>query len=215
MKKGTLLLCLLFLLSMIAVPVHAAEPSMTLAADTEKTEAGQELTVTVSLADTPKAKSAGLTFYYDAEVLQLTGGTWLLTGSTLKNVKPEKNVAAIAFGALTDFNGDILTVKFNVLKTVTQPVTLTASFVMNNATVTVASGTAELTFNKATPGDMNGDTGFNAADVIYLLKALFNPTDYPIAQGVNPDTNGDSAFNASDVIYLLKALFNPTDYPLN
>jgi hypothetical protein len=55
-------------------------------------------------------------------------------------------------------------------------------------------------------GDVDGDGGLNAADVVYLINYLFidGPPPVPMAVG---DINCDGAINAADVVYLINYLF--------
>jgi hypothetical protein len=55
-------------------------------------------------------------------------------------------------------------------------------------------------------GDVDGDGGLNAADVVYLINYLYigGPPPVPMAVG---DVNCDGAINAADVVYLINYLY--------
>ena len=62
-------------------------------------------------------------------------------------------------------------------------------------------------------GDCSKDGELNDRDVIFLLRHIYFPTDYPIAEPVDYDKDG--LVNDRDVIYLLRHIYFPADYPLS
>ena len=65
---------------------------------------------------------------------------------------------------------------------------------------------------KYTPGDINGDITVNEDDVIYLLRYVVFPGQYPIT--IPADYTADGMVNEDDVIYLLRHVVFPEQYPL-
>jgi len=63
-------------------------------------------------------------------------------------------------------------------------------------------------------GDMNGDETVSSDDAVYLLKYVFKPENFPIAEGLNPDCNSDGKVTSDDAVYLLKYVFSPASFPL-
>lgn len=86
--------------------------------------------------------------------------------------------------------------------------------------ITACTGNAEYTAvfemipgsQKYTPGDINGDTTVNEDDVIYLLRYVVFPDQYPIT--IPADYAADGMVNEDDVIYLLRHVVFPEQYPL-
>ncbi|HIN81081.1 MAG TPA: hypothetical protein EYN00_08395 [Planctomycetes bacterium] len=56
-------------------------------------------------------------------------------------------------------------------------------------------------------GDCNNDSGFNIADVVYLLANLFSGGEDPSCDDAC-DGNDDGSLNIADAVYSLTALFN-------
>ena len=76
----------------------------------------------------------------------------------------------------------------------------------------IPSDPQEPEVNPGLPGDINGDEIVNEDDAIHLLRYLFFPEEYPVA---NPeDYTGDGIINEDDAIYLLRYVFFPEEYPL-
>ena len=63
------------------------------------------------------------------------------------------------------------------------------------------------------PGDMDGNETVNEDDVIYLLRYVVFPDQYPIS--TTADFNDDNLVNEDDVIYLLRHIVYPEQYPLS
>lgn len=65
---------------------------------------------------------------------------------------------------------------------------------------------------KYIPGDINGDSVVDEDDVIYLLRYVVFPEQYPVL--VPADYAKDNIVNEDDVIYLLRHVVFPEQYPL-
>ena len=120
MKRiGALLLVVIMICSFTNV-VFAISNDTALSCSASETQLspGDELTVTVSLANSPNAKSVALVFDYDVtDTFTLIGGEWKLTGALLANFDSKTTAcgtAAIAYMSPANVNGNIFTLKLKV-----------------------------------------------------------------------------------------------------
>jgi len=66
---------------------------------------------------------------------------------------------------------------------------------------------------KKVTGDCNTDGKINDQDAIYLLRHVYFPSRYPMAEPA--DYNKDGKLNDQDAIYLLRHVYFPNRYPLS
>lgn len=65
---------------------------------------------------------------------------------------------------------------------------------------------------KALTGDSSGDSALNDQDAFYLLRHVYFPDRYSVAEPA--DYNGDGTVNDQDAFYLLRHIYFPDRYPL-
>ena len=99
----------------------AADPSglsASCAASVTNIEPGDEVTLTVSLADAPDANTLTLAFDYDVtDTFTLVSGEWLLTGaasSSFDSLSTPCGTASIGFSSEADLNGEVFRLKLKV-----------------------------------------------------------------------------------------------------
>ena len=182
-------------------------------------KAGDEVTVNVTLENTPNIKSIAISeVSFDASVLEMLGAEWSLTNPVLARWDENTGKGVATLSSATDLNGNtIFTLTFSVSDNAQDGVyTLTLKVSAkdaNNADVAIQTVAGSVTVRSVLLGDLNGDDMVTDEDAIYLLFYTFFPEDYPINQ--NADFNGDGSVTDEDAIYLLFFTFFPDDYPLN
>ena len=110
----------------------------------------------------------------------------------------------------TKYNGEILKLKFTVLKTAAQgeaAVTVSCAdgmgdFELNAYHPDIQSGKVTVSY---LPGDLTGDGTVNIFDLILLKKYILNKNTVIYS---NPDTTGDGSVNIFDLILLKKYILN-------
>ena len=120
MKRIVALLLVVIMICSFANVVFAISNDTALSCSVSETQLspGDELTITVSLANSPNAKSVALVFDYDVtDTFTLIGGEWKLTGALLANFDSKTTAcgtAAIAYMSPANVNGNIFTLKLKV-----------------------------------------------------------------------------------------------------
>lgn len=104
MKKLISLAAALLMLLALAIPAHAAEFRVQVAASAASVRAGETVSFTVSLAGAPKGKAGSMAVSFP-DSFELVTGEFLKSGSFMSNFDPVKLKGALAFTAETDFNG--------------------------------------------------------------------------------------------------------------
>ncbi|MBR0303374.1 MAG: hypothetical protein IJQ80_05950, partial [Clostridia bacterium] len=180
---------------------------------------GDEITVNVSLENTPDIKSLAVSnVTFNAEVLEMLGAELTVNNAVLSRWDANTGKGVATLSSATDLNGDtIFTLTIKVADDAADGVyTLTLKVSAkdaNNADVTLYTDAGEITVRNYVIGDLNGDDTVTDEDAIYLLFYTFFPEDYPVNQ--NCDFNGDGSVTDEDAIYILFYTFFPEDYPLN
>ena len=118
MKKYALVLLCLVLSLCLAIPALAdGTANTTCITETTELNPGDEVVITVNLADSVELKSMGLALNYDAEIFELTSACeWLVSG-LIANVDHANNTAAFVTTTAADFNGAIFTFTLKVKET--------------------------------------------------------------------------------------------------
>ena len=179
---------------------------------------GDEVTVTVALANAPAVKSVALVFDYDvASVFDVVDGAWVLSAAVLANfdsVTTPCGTAALAYATATDVNGTVFTLKLKVKSSAPAGETvITATPVLKNDAVTTscAPATVKVTVAEASavvPGDGNGDGRVTVADVRLALRSSVNKITLTDTQKAGLDVNNDGRVTVADVRLLLRYSVN-------
>lgn len=166
MKKFlTLLLSLVLILQMIPA-ARAATPAVA-ALSSKSAGRGETVAITLSVSNCVDAKSMYVRPQYDAAVLTLVSGTWLVSGLLADDWSAEFGDAALAFASNTDINKDVFQLVFTVkedaaigaadvdcevvIKTMDGQNEVPVSVNVTKGTVTVTDGTGTNTPIPTTP----------------------------------------------------------------
>ena len=196
-------------------PIDENDPQAVV--DSKTVKPGDTLTLNVTLKNTEPIRSiAASDISYDTSALTLTGVNWAVEDAVLKQWDSSKNKGALSMGSVTDMNGAVLTLTFEVKDNAAEgDYTVSLNVLSNsgdgNENVPVIPGV--VTVRNYVIGDIDGDENVTDADAIYLLMYTFFPEDYPISQPC--DYDGDGYITDADAVYLLMYTFFPDDYPLD
>ncbi len=143
MKKIWIWLVLALLLAALTIPVAAA-PSASLSASKTSANAGETVTVYVSVP-AMECKYGGAEVSFDSKVFELTGGKWLLSGTTMADFTIDNKDGVFAYTGATGISGNILELKLKIKdsaasgkSTVKVSLTLDAQTVQQSIGITVA-----------------------------------------------------------------------------
>ena len=117
MKKISLCMAILLIISLLAMPVLAAQSAtMTLAVSSEKVQPGDTLTVTVSASAVQNCTSGGFMFSYDKNVFEYVSGnaTSALSGFTSGISTAAGNLAGYFMNGNATVQGDIFQITLKV-----------------------------------------------------------------------------------------------------
>ena len=120
------------------------------------------------------------------------------------------------FDGITELSGVIIHVPFLISEEAADGnynVTCQASYEDDGKITYIPVASGNVTIQKYTPGDVNGDNKVTSADVVQLMWHIFTPEDYPVTDQSH-DYNKDGILTSADVIYLMWHIFSPKDYPL-
>ena len=181
--------------------VLADEPGAVLSVTDAKVRPGEEFTVGVSIANNPGLAFLNFAVQYDHEKLSLTGFSnsgW--SGWTVGVGKGEK--AVWASEDVSDFNGEILTLKFQALQSAQEgPTEITLgnpSAYDVDYDIPVTANTATITIFSRFPGDANDDGNLDGRDLV-RMKQYF--AGYGVAiNELNADVNNNGSVDGRDVI---------------
>lgn len=112
MKKIWILFVLALLLVALTISVSAA-PSATVKASKTSVNAGDTVTLTVSVSSMD-CKSGGVTVSFDSKVFELTSGKWLLSNTFISDFSTGTKDGVFAYASKTDISGKILELKLKV-----------------------------------------------------------------------------------------------------
>ena len=112
MKKIFIWLALVLLIAALTIQVSAA-PSAKLTASKTSANAGETITVNVSVSSMD-CKAGGATVSFDSKVFELTGGKWLLGGTTLADFSTTSKDGVFAYTGATGISGNILELKLKI-----------------------------------------------------------------------------------------------------
>ena len=207
MKRIACMIITIMVLVTMMVPGAMAAGAGAASVSSAGAEAGETVTLKLSLSDFSAATE--MLVQIRADGLELTEGQWLLDG-VLQDVSGMEAVWAV--GEETEINGEVLSLTFRI------PEGAKVQTVYNvNCTVLVKNHGAELGSVSASgsvtclaaPGDMDGDGQIDHQDAAELLwHTLFE--DYPIAG--NGDVNGDGKVNTADAVHLMWHLLFPDKF---
>lgn len=143
MKKILFWFALVLLIAALTIPVAAA-PSAKLTASKTSVNAGDTVTVNLSVSSTD-CKSGGVEVSFDSKVFELTGGKWLLSGTALADFSTGTKDGVFAYSGETAITGNILELKLKVKSsaasgksTVKVSLTLDGQSVSQSVGITVA-----------------------------------------------------------------------------
>ena len=112
MKKIWILFVLVLLLAALAVTASAA-PSATVKASKSSVNAGDTVTVTVSISKMD-CKYGGAEVSFDSKVFELTSGKWLLNNADMSDFSASKKDGVFAYSSASSISGNILELKLKV-----------------------------------------------------------------------------------------------------
>ncbi len=112
MKKIYIWLVLALLIAALTIPVAAA-PSVKLAASKTSVNAGDTVTVTVSISSMD-CKAGGVEVSFDGKVFELSSGKWLLSNTVLSDFSASTKDGVFAYSGKTGISGNILELKLKV-----------------------------------------------------------------------------------------------------
>ena len=183
--------------------VLADEPGAVLSVTDAKVRPGEEFTVGVSIANNPGLAFLNFAVQYDHEKLSLTGFSnsgW--SGWTVGVGKGEK--AVWASEDVSDFNGEILTLKFQALQSAQEgPTEITLgnpSAYDVDYDIPATANTATITIFSRFPGDANDDGNLDGRDLV-RMKQYFAGYSVTINEA-NADVNGSDSVDGRDAIRL-------------
>ena len=102
MKKLSILIVVLLMVSMVAMPVLAAQDaSMTLSASKTNLEPGDTFTVTVSTTKVENCKTGGFMFQFDENVFEYVDGSALVSGFAMSGISTLNGNVAGYFMSIT------------------------------------------------------------------------------------------------------------------
>ena len=133
----------------------------------------------------------------------------------VSNTKENGDIAMM-FDGITELSGVIINVPFLISEEAADGnynVTCQASYEDDGKITYIPVASGNVTIQKYTPGDVNGDNKVTSADVVQLMWHIFTPEDYPVTDQSH-DYNKDGILTSADVIYLMWHIFSPKDYPL-
>lgn len=112
MKKILIWLALVLLIAAMAIQVSAA-PSASLSANKTSVNAGDTVTVKVSVSKMD-CKSGGVEVSFDSKIFELTSGKWLLDGAFITDFSAASKDGVFAYTGETSISGNILELKLKV-----------------------------------------------------------------------------------------------------
>ena len=112
MKKIWMLVVLVLLLAALAVTASAA-PSATVKASKSSVNAGDTVTVTVSVSKMD-CKSGGAVVSFDSKVFELTSGKWLLSNTFISDFSTGTKDGVFAYASASSISGNVLELKLKV-----------------------------------------------------------------------------------------------------
>ena len=112
MKKTLIWLTLVLLIAAMAIQVSAA-PSASLSANKTSVNAGDTVTVKVSVSKMD-CKSGGVEVSFDSKIFELTSGKWLLDGAFITDFSAASKDGVFAYTGETSISGNILELKLKV-----------------------------------------------------------------------------------------------------
>lgn len=118
MKKWIVSIVVLLMVSLLAMPVFAAQTaSVTLSASKTSLQPGDTFSVTVNITTVEKCSSGGFMFYYDEKAFEYVEGSALVSGFALSGISTANNKLAGYFMSISGgetVKGDIFRVTFKV-----------------------------------------------------------------------------------------------------
>ena len=181
--------------------VQAAVQDVVLDISDAKARPGEEFTVGVSIANNSGLAFLNFTIQYDHEKLSLTGYSdsgW--KGWTVGIGKGEK--AVWASEDISDFNGEILILKFKVLQSAQEG---TTEIILGDPSAYDVDNDFRITANTATisifsrlPGDVNDDGKLDGRDLV-RMKQYFAGYNVKINE-LNADVDNNGNVDGRDVI---------------
>ena len=118
MKKWIVSIVVLLMVSLLAMPVFAAQTaSVTLSASKTSLQPGDTFSVTVNITTVEKCSSGGFMFYYDEKAFEYVEGSALVSGFALSGISTANNKLAGYFMSVSGgatVKGDIFRVTFRV-----------------------------------------------------------------------------------------------------
>ena len=222
MKQGrkrllALLLTLVMLLGVLPVEVFAAEPEVTLRAESVSGSAGAEVKVRLLLEENPGIASIGLTLIYDNSLITLKSVEFNpeMGGSTVSSPtlnSPAKLIWINSTENFTAVNATFATLTFQISESAADNSTANLTIEHdkediydigdNNIKLNVVNGT--VTVSSCEPGDVNGDDRLNNKDASLLMKYLAG-WDVSVIEATL-DNNNDGNVNNKDASNLMKYL---------
>ena len=174
----------------------------------ERARPGEEVTIGVSIENNPGIRVINFVVDYDISKLSYLG----YEDSGLEGWLREGNGTGLLWQGNndTDFNGEILKLKFSVLEEVDDGdviVTLTDSDITNgmeNDFTCVIQG-GKITVYSFLPGDLNGDGKVTVKDLVRLQRYIL---DRSVEIFGNPDTNGDGKITVKDLVRLQRYILD-------
>ncbi|MBQ7715288.1 MAG: hypothetical protein IJT70_05400 [Clostridia bacterium] len=147
---------------------------------------GDEVTVNVSLENTPAIKSIAVSdVSFNTSVLEMLGAEWSLNNPILSSWDANTGKGVATLSSAQDLNGNtVFTLTFSVSGNAEDGVYTLSLKVSakdaSNANVTIYTEAGSITVRNVLPGDFNGDDEVTDEDAIYLLFYTFFPEDYPL-----------------------------------
>ena len=178
-----------------------------------RTQAGKQITVTVSLENNPGIAGLDLRLTYDASVLTLDN---VANGGMFSGFSSGRNILFDENGDVTD-DGTLMTLTFTVADgaeageyAIGITVRGATNYDLDDVELAVVAG--KVTVVDFIYGDVNDDGVITIKDVVLMRRFLSNYDEQSgtstVSVGLGADANGDGAYTIKDVVILRRFLSN-------
>lgn len=204
---------------LLILPVTGkAEETCTVTASTVTAEAGETVSIPLTIGNNPGFTNFSLQLEYDNTALELTQ---ILPGAMCGNlVRVNQNVLVCARADVTEENGTLATAVFRVQEGASGKITVSGKAtyfrraegsVFQDLSVTAVSGgvqlkseTEEKPEQTCVTGDVNGDGCINALDAALVYDYLAGCKNLNEQQREAADVDGNGIVDRSDAIWIYR-----------